>query len=188
MVRQKGHRISLAIRSRQLHVVDPAIAQIRSRRASVPMAQQAGAVGQEIDPGDQQELAADQRGLPEGNSRSHQLRRRACSRIISGIDRGCDPVARCIAGRTACRIFQDHRPCRKPRMTGNRPASPDIGSGLGHEDQFLPLRLSARSVIRKQTVAATRGNGRDAPIPVIRRAAVGRQEPTLEELQPTSLD
>jgi hypothetical protein len=33
----------------------------------------------------------------------------------------------------------------------------------GHEDQFLPLRLSARSVIRKQTVAATRGNGRDAP-------------------------
>src|ERR1700738_358727 len=35
----------------------------------------------------------------------------------------------------------------------------------GHEDQFLPLRLSARSVIRKQTVAATRGNGRDAPIP-----------------------
>jgi hypothetical protein len=51
----KGQRISLAIRSRQLHVVDPAIAQIRSRRASVLMAQEAGAVGQEIDPGDQQE-------------------------------------------------------------------------------------------------------------------------------------
>jgi hypothetical protein len=30
-----------------------------------------------------------------------------------------------------------------------------------------PLRLSARSVIRKQTVAATRGNGRDAPTPVV---------------------
>jgi hypothetical protein len=33
----------------------------------------------------------------------------------------------------------------------------------GHEDQFLPPKLSARCVIRKQTIAATRGNGRDAP-------------------------
>jgi len=39
---------------------------------------------------------------------------------------------------------------------------------MGHEDQFLPPKLSARSVIRKQTVAATRGNGRDAPILAIR--------------------
>ena len=31
-------------------------------------------------------------------------------------------------------------------------------AGLGHEDQFLPLRPSARSVIRKQTIAATRDN------------------------------
>ena len=38
----------------------------------------------------------------------------------------------------------------------------------GHEDQFLSLRLSACSVIGKQTVAATRGLGREAPIPVIR--------------------
>jgi DNA polymerase I-like protein with 3'-5' exonuclease and polymerase domains len=29
---------------------------------------------------------------------------------------------------------------------------------LGHEDAFTQPRLSARSVIRKQTVAATRGN------------------------------
>jgi hypothetical protein len=42
----------------------------------------------------------------------------------------------------------------------------------GHEDQFLPLRLSARSVIRKQTVAATRGNGRDAPIPAVRGTTI----------------
>jgi hypothetical protein len=35
----------------------------------------------------------------------------------------------------------------------------------GHEDQFPLRRLTARSVIRKRTVAATRGNGRDAPIP-----------------------
>ena len=38
----------------------------------------------------------------------------------------------------------------------------------GQEDQFLPPKLSARSVIRKQTVAATRGNGRDAPITAVR--------------------
>jgi hypothetical protein len=31
------------------------------------------------------------------------------------------------------------------------------------EDQFLPVKLSVRSVIRKQTVTATRGKGRDAP-------------------------
>jgi hypothetical protein len=43
---------------------------------------------------------------------------------------------------------------------------------LYHEDQFLPLRLSARSVIRKQTVAATRGNGRDAPTPAARGFAI----------------
>jgi len=43
---------------------------------------------------------------------------------------------------------------------------------VGHEDQFLPLRLSARSVIRKQTVAATRGIGRDAPIPAVRAQAI----------------
>jgi hypothetical protein len=29
---------------------------------------------------------------------------------------------------------------------------------MGHEDQFLPPKLSALCVIRKQTVAATRGN------------------------------
>ena len=34
-------------------------------------------------------------------------------------------------------------------------------AAMGHEDPFLPL--TARSVIRKQTVAVIRGNGRDAP-------------------------
>ena len=33
----------------------------------------------------------------------------------------------------------------------------------GHEDRFLPPMLSARCVMRQQIVAATRGNGRDAP-------------------------
>ena len=36
-------------------------------------------------------------------------------------------------------------------------------SEMGHEDQFPLRRLTARSVIRKRIVAATRGNGRDAP-------------------------
>jgi hypothetical protein len=36
-------------------------------------------------------------------------------------------------------------------------------TAAGHEDQFPLRRLTARSVIRKRTVAATRGNGRDAP-------------------------
>jgi hypothetical protein len=42
----------------------------------------------------------------------------------------------------------------------------------GHEDQLLPPKLSARFVIRKQTVAASRGNGRDAPIPAVREAVI----------------
>ena len=39
----------------------------------------------------------------------------------------------------------------------------------GHEDQFPLRRLTARSVIRKRTVAATRGNGRDAPKTAVRQ-------------------
>ena len=60
----------------------------------------------------------------------------------------------------------------QPRHYADREFPPDLALARssqerplrGHEDQFLPLRLSARSVIRKQTVAATRGNGRDAPM------------------------
>jgi hypothetical protein len=50
---------------------------------------------------------------------------------------------------------------------------------LGHEDRFLPLRLSARSVIRKQTVAATRGNERDARIPAVRLVTSNRRARTI---------
>jgi hypothetical protein len=42
-------------------------------------------------------------------------------------------------------------------------------AGMGHEDQFPLRRLTARSVIRKRTVAATRGNGRDAPKTAVRQ-------------------
>jgi hypothetical protein len=38
---------------------------------------------------------------------------------------------------------------------------------MGHEDQFLPPKLSARYVIRQETFAGTHGDGRDAPIPVV---------------------
>jgi hypothetical protein len=49
-----------------------------------------------------------------------------------------------------------------------RPILSQAGTAAaGHEDQFLPPKLSARSVIREQTVAATQGNGRDAPIAAI---------------------
>jgi hypothetical protein len=33
----------------------------------------------------------------------------------------------------------------------------------GHEDPFAPPRLSARYVVRQETFAGTRGNGREAP-------------------------
>jgi hypothetical protein len=53
-------------------------------------------------------------------------------------------------------------------------------SEKGHEDQFLPPKLNARSVIRKETVAATRGNGRDAPIPAVCGIESFRQDTTIQ--------
>ena len=43
----------------------------------------------------------------------------------------------------------------------------------GHEDAFPRLRLSARCRFSQGTFAGTWGNGRDAPIPVIRCAGDG---------------
>jgi hypothetical protein len=37
----------------------------------------------------------------------------------------------------------------------------------GHEERFPPPRLSAGCGVRKETIAGTRRNGRDAPNPVI---------------------
>jgi hypothetical protein len=37
----------------------------------------------------------------------------------------------------------------------------------GHEERFLPTRLSAGYGFRKETIAGMRRNGRDAPKPVI---------------------
>ena len=41
--------------------------------------------------------------------------------------------------------------------------------GMGHEDRFPPPRLSGRCGFSQGTYAGTRGNGRDAPIPAVRR-------------------
>jgi hypothetical protein len=38
----------------------------------------------------------------------------------------------------------------------------------GHQDAFPPPRLSVRCRFSQGTVAGTRGNGRDAPIPAVR--------------------
>jgi len=43
---------------------------------------------------------------------------------------------------------------------------------VGHEDAFPPLRLSAGFQFSQPIFAATLGNGRDAPRPVIARATI----------------
>ena len=41
-------------------------------------------------------------------------------------------------------------------------------AGVGYEDAFPRPKLSARYVIRQETLAGTRGNGREAPIQAVR--------------------
>ena len=43
---------------------------------------------------------------------------------------------------------------------------------MGHEERFLPSRLSAGFLLRKETVARRRRNGRGAPTAVISAAAI----------------
>ena len=45
-------------------------------------------------------------------------------------------------------------------------------TGMGHEERFPPPRLSAGYGFRKETIAGTRRNGRDAPIRVIPEVAI----------------
>jgi len=40
-------------------------------------------------------------------------------------------------------------------------------TAIGHEDQLLPLRLSAGCGLRKKPFAGSHGNERDAPISVV---------------------
>ena len=50
-------------------------------------------------------------------------------------------------------------------------------TGMGHEERFPPPRLSAGYGFRKETIAGTRRNGRDAPIRVIRLSCSERVKP-----------
>jgi hypothetical protein len=40
---------------------------------------------------------------------------------------------------------------------------------MGHEERFPPKRMSAGCGFRKKTIVGMRGNGRDAPLPAVRR-------------------
>jgi hypothetical protein len=51
--------------------------------------------------------------------------------------------------------------------TDSMPAALRV-TGLGHFDPFPPPRLKGRCGFGEGTFAKTRGNGEDAPIPVIR--------------------
>jgi hypothetical protein len=48
----------------------------------------------------------------------------------------------------------------------------------GEIERLPPPRLSARYVIRQETLAGASGNGRDAPIPVIRPRQTEFVKPT----------
>jgi hypothetical protein len=47
-------------------------------------------------------------------------------------------------------------------------------AAVGHEERFPPLRLSAGSGFKKETISGMRRNGRDAPIAAIRQTPVNR--------------
>jgi hypothetical protein len=48
----------------------------------------------------------------------------------------------------------------------------------GHEEWFPPANLSAGYRFRKQTIAGTRGNDEDAPIPAVRANTIDRLKST----------
>lgn len=51
-------------------------------------------------------------------------------------------------------------------------------TGMGHEGRFAPPSLNAGYEFRKETIAGTDGNERDAPKPAIRLSWVERVKPT----------
>ncbi len=54
---------------------------------------------------------------------------------------------------------------------------------MGHEDQFPPTSLSARCGFGQGTFGWTHGNGRGAPIPVVRETTIEPQGSTLQRLR-----
>jgi hypothetical protein len=57
-------------------------------------------------------------------------------------------------------------PLPTPSSAGSEPTSKSL---KGHEERIPPTRLSVGCGFRKETIAGMRRNGRDAPIPVVRR-------------------
>jgi hypothetical protein len=45
-------------------------------------------------------------------------------------------------------------------------------AGMGHEERFPQTRMSAGCGFRKETIVGMRRNGRDAPLPAVRAAAI----------------
>jgi hypothetical protein len=58
---------------------------------------------------------------------------------------------------------------------------------MGHQDAFLPPRLSSRYPFSKRTLAGTQGNGRDAPKPVISDSVNRRRVSTLATIGTSSI-
>ncbi len=53
----------------------------------------------------------------------------------------------------------------------------------GHEDQYPPRRLNARSRFSYGTFAGATRNGQDAPIPAVRETTIEPQGSTLQRLR-----
>jgi hypothetical protein len=52
-------------------------------------------------------------------------------------------------------------------------------AGVGHLERFPSPRLNARFAFSEETFARHHGNGKDAPIPAVRRTTIGRLKSTL---------
>jgi hypothetical protein len=73
--------------------------------------------------------------------------------------------------RRLLRIARARRKGRSPPPTDNFGLG-DRRSVVGHEERFLPTRLSAGCGFRKETIAGMRRNGRDAPKAAARGTAI----------------
>jgi hypothetical protein len=56
-------------------------------------------------------------------------------------------------------------------------------AGLGHQERFLPPKLSGRCRFRQRTFTGTRGNGYVAPVPALRAPRWNRRTRALGHLR-----
>jgi len=61
-------------------------------------------------------------------------------------------------------------------------------AGMGHGPALLSTEASGRCRFTQATFARARGNGRDAPIPAVRKTAIEPPEPTRSGHPPVLLD